>query len=118
MAMELVALVISGLISLAGWPLGYPFGWPPDTDAVVMAMGLIATVPATELYRASGPPHRLAVVAALLVLATVSVLVTAAVNRAFPALADPGVGFLVGLMAALPVGVAVLAWLLGRTNAA
>ncbi|MFD8568021.1 hypothetical protein [Streptomyces sp. NPDC059639] len=111
-ALELGGLAVSGLIALAGWP----FGWLPDTSLVGLVTGLIAIGPAAELYRGAGPPRRLAVVAALLALATVRLLVTAAVNWTFPALADPGVGILVGCLVALPIGVAVLAWFLNRAN--
>ncbi|MFC8263774.1 hypothetical protein ACFUNF_40805 [Streptomyces sp. NPDC057291] len=113
-ALELVGLAFSGLIALVGWP----FGWLPDTSLVGLVTGLIAIGPAAELYRGAGPPRRLAVVAALLALATVRLLVAAAVNWAFPALADPGVGILVGYLVALPIGVAVLAWFLTRANVA
>lgn len=110
--LELVGLAFSGLVALVGWP----FGWLPDTGLVGLMTGLIAIGPAAELYRGAAPPRRLAVVAALLVLATVRLLVAAAVNWAFPALADPGVGILVGYLVALPIGVAVLAWFLIRAN--
>lgn len=113
-ALELVGLAVSGLVALVGWP----FGWLPDTGLVILVTGLIAIGPAAELYRRAGPPRRLAVVAALLALATVRLLVAAAVNWAFPALADPGVGSLVGYLVALPIGVAVLAWFLTRANVA
>ena len=113
-ALELVGLAVCGLVALVGWP----FGWAPDTGLVVLVTGLISIGPAAELYRAAGPPRRLAVVAALLALATVRVLVAAAVDWAFPALADPGVGILVGYLVALPIGVAVLAWFLTRANVA
>ncbi|MEV5911332.1 hypothetical protein AB0M00_20875 [Streptomyces chartreusis] len=113
-ALELAGLAVSGLVALVGWP----FGWLPDTGFVGLVTGLMAIGPAAELYRGAGPSRRLAVVAALLALAAVSLLVTAAVNWAFPALAVPGVGILVGYLVALPVGVAVLAWFLARTNVA
>ncbi|MFE1849478.1 hypothetical protein ACFYYI_17490 [Streptomyces sp. NPDC002387] len=113
-ALELGGLAVSGLVALVGWP----FGWLPDTGFVLLVTGLIAIGPAAELYRGAGPPRRLAVVAALLALATVRLLVAAAVNWAFPALADSGVGILVGYLVALPVGVAVLAWFLTRANVA
>ncbi|WP_371749868.1 hypothetical protein OG302_41195 [Streptomyces sp. NBC_01283] len=113
-ALELVGLAVSGLVALVGWP----FGWLPDTDLVGLVSVLIAIGPAAELYRGAGPPRRLAAVAALLVLATVRLLVAAAVNWAFPALADPGVAILVGYLVALPIGVAVLAWFLTRANVA
>ncbi|MFD7777820.1 hypothetical protein [Streptomyces sp. NPDC059753] len=113
-ALELGGLAVSGLVALVGWP----FGWLPDTGFVLIVTGFIAFEPAAELYRGAGLPRRLAVVAALLALATVSLLVAAAVNWAFPALADPGVGILVGYLVALPIGVAVLAWFLTRANAA
>ncbi|MFC9530150.1 MULTISPECIES: hypothetical protein [unclassified Streptomyces] len=111
-AAELGGLAVSGLVALVGWP----FGWLPDTGFVLIVTGFIAFEPAAELYRGAGPPRRLAVVAALLALATVSLLVAAAVNWAFPALADPGVGILVGYLVALPIAVAVLAWFLTRAN--
>lgn len=113
-ALELGGLAVSGLVALVGWP----FGWLPDTGFVLIVTGFIAFGPAAELYRGAGPRRRLAVVAALLALATVSLLVAAAVNWAFPALADPGVGILVGYLVALPIGVAVLAWFLTRANVA
>ena len=112
--LELVGLAVCGLVALVGWP----FGWLPDTGFVLLVTGLIAIGPAAELYRGAGPPRRLAVVAALLALATVRLLVTAVVNWAFPALADPGVGILVGYLLALPTGVAVLASFLTRANVA
>ncbi|MFF0142113.1 hypothetical protein ACFYRN_37365 [Streptomyces sp. NPDC005227] len=113
-ALELGGLTFSGLVALVGWP----FGWLPDTDFVLLVTGLIAIGPAAELYSGAGPPRRLAVVAALLALATVRLLVAAAVNWALPALADPGIGVLVGYLVALPIGVAVLAWFLTRANVA
>ncbi|MGW2081972.1 hypothetical protein ACWCOW_34515 [Streptomyces sp. NPDC001939] len=113
-ALELGGLAVSGLVALVGWP----FGWLPDTGFVFIVTGLIAIGPAAELYRGAGPPRRLAVVAALLALAAVRLLVAAAVNWAFPALAGPGVGILVGYLVALPIGVAVLAWFLTRANGA
>ncbi|MGV9337818.1 hypothetical protein [Streptomyces sp. NPDC003688] len=113
-ALELGGLAVSGLAALVGWP----FGWLPDTDFVLFVTVLIAIGPAAELYSRAGPPRRLAVVAALLALATVRLLVAAAVNWAFPAPADPGVGVLVGYLVALPIGVAVLAWFLTRANVA
>ncbi|MEV6196547.1 hypothetical protein AB0M19_29580 [Streptomyces sp. NPDC051920] len=113
-ALELGGLAVSGLIALVGWP----FGWLPDPSLVGLVTGLIAIGPAAELYRGAGPPRRLAVVAALLALATVRLVVTPAVNWVFPALADPDVGSLVGYLVALPIGVAVLARFLTRANAA
>ncbi|MET7664180.1 hypothetical protein ABZS99_36080 [Streptomyces sp. NPDC005463] len=113
-ALELGGLAVCGLVALVGWP----FGWLPDTGFVLLVTGLIAIGPAAELYRGAGPPRRLAVVAALLALAAVRLLVAAAVNWAFPAPADPGVGILVGYLVALPIGVAVLAWFLTRANVA
>ncbi|MFB8000406.1 hypothetical protein ACFC4G_47620 [Streptomyces sp. NPDC056002] len=113
-ALELGGLAVSGLVALVGWP----FGWLPDTDFVLFVTGFIAIGPAAELYSGAGPPRRLAVVAALLALVAVRLLVAAAVNWAFPALVDPGVGSLVGYLVALPIGVAVLAWFLTRANGA
>ncbi|MBO1332680.1 hypothetical protein [Streptomyces sp. VRA16 Mangrove soil] len=113
-ALELAGLAVCGLIALAGWP----FGWRPDTDLVGFVTVLIAIGPAAELYSGAPPPRRLAVAAGLVALATVTLLVTAAVNWAFPTPADPGVGILAGYLVALPVGVAVLAWFLTRANAA
>ncbi|MFE2739062.1 hypothetical protein [Streptomyces sp. NPDC059349] len=112
-ALELGGLAVSGLVALVGWP----FGWLPDTGFVLVT-GFIAIGPAAELYRGAGPPRRLAVVAALLALAAVRLLVAAVVNWAFPALADRGVGILVGYLVALPIGVAVLARFLTRANGA
>lgn len=111
-ALELGGLAVSGLVALVGWP----FGWLPDVGFVGLVTGLIAIGPAAELYSGAEPPRRLAVVAALLALATVRLLVAAGVNWAFPALADPGVGVLVGYLVGLPVGVAVMAWFLTRAN--
>jgi hypothetical protein len=113
-ALEMGSLAVSGLVALVGWP----FGWLPDTGSVLLVTGLIAIGPAAELYSAAGPPRRLAVVAALLALATVRLLVAAAVNWAFPALSDPGVGILAGYFVALPIGVAVLARFPPRPNVA
>lgn len=113
-ALELIGLGFCGLVALVGWPLG----WLPDISFVGLVTGLIAIGPAAELYRGAGPPRRLAVVSALLALATVRLLVAAAVNWAFPAPADPGVAILVGYLVALPIGVAVLAWFLTRAHIA
>lgn len=113
-ALELGGLTCSGLIALVGWP----FGWLPDSDFLLIETGLIAIGPAAKLYSRAGPPRRLAVVAALLALAAVRLLVAAAVNWAFPALTDPGVAILVGYLVALPVGVAVLARFLTRAKVA
>lgn len=103
-----------GIVALVAWP----FGWLPDPGLVGLMTSMVAVGPAAELFRAGQPPRLLAVAAALLTLATVTLLVAAAANRAFPALADPDVGFLIGYLVAAPVGVAVLAWLLGRAKAA
>lgn len=111
-ALELVGLAVSGLVALVGWP----FAWLPDTSLVGLLTGLMAIGPAAELYRGASPPRRFAVVAALLALATVRLLVAAAVSRIFPTLAEPGVDSLVGYLVALPVGVAVLAWFLTRAG--
>ncbi|WP_372351200.1 hypothetical protein [Streptomyces sp. KL116D] len=113
-ALELFGLAVSGLVALVGWP----FGWLPDTSFVGIVTGVIAIGPAAELYSRAGPPRRLAAVAALLALVAVRLFVAAALNWAFPALADPGVGVLVGYLVGLPTGVAVLAWLLARANVA
>ncbi|MHC3470761.1 hypothetical protein ACYF6T_18850 [Streptomyces sp. 7R007] len=113
-ALELGGLAVSGLVALVGWP----FGWLPDAGFVLLVTGLIAIGPAAGLYSRAAPPRRLAVVAAVLALATVRLLVVAAMNWAFPALPDPGVCILVGYLVALPVGVAVLAWFLTRANVA
>ncbi|MFI6875318.1 hypothetical protein ACIBL6_17955 [Streptomyces sp. NPDC050400] len=113
-ALELAGLGISGLVALVGWP----FGWLPDTGFVGIVTGVFAVGPAAELYSGAGPPRRLAAVAALLALVAVRLGVAAALNWAFPALVDPGVGALVGYLFALPAGVAVLAWFLARANVA
>jgi hypothetical protein len=113
--LELSCLALLGVLTLLAWP----FWGPPDSDT--LAMGLIvagpAVWPAVELYRA-GPPRRLAVVAAVLALATVALLVAAAANWALPALADSGAGISIGCFVAIPVSAAVLAWCLNRANVA
>ncbi|MFF0142717.1 hypothetical protein ACFYRN_40575 [Streptomyces sp. NPDC005227] len=113
-ALEGGGLALSGLAA----PVGWPFGWQPYTDFILLVTGRIAIGPAAELYSGAGSPRRLAVVAALLALAMVRLLVAAAVHWALPALADPGIGTLVGYLVALPIGVAVLAWFLTRANVA
>ncbi|MET7899879.1 hypothetical protein [Streptomyces mirabilis] len=112
--LELVGLAFTGIVALLAWP----FGWLPDPSLAALVTGMFAVGPAAEVYRAGPPPRRLAVAAALLALATVTLLVAAAVNWAFPALADPGVGILIGYPVAAPVGVAVLAWFLNRADVA
>ncbi|MFE1953689.1 hypothetical protein ACFW9D_24850 [Streptomyces sp. NPDC059524] len=110
--LELAALAACGVMGLVGWP----FGWLPDTDVAVVVTFVFTVEPPAELYRAAGPPRRLAAVAALLALVTAWLLVTAVLNWAFPALVDPGVGALVSYLVAVPVGVAVLAWFLIGAN--
>ncbi|MER5433217.1 hypothetical protein [Streptomyces sp. NPDC002588] len=110
--LELVGLAFSGLAILIAWP----FGWLPDPTLVALPTGMLAIGPAAELYRA-GPPRRRAVVAAVLALATVTLLVAAATNWALPALTDPNVHILIGYLVAAPVAAAVLAWFLNRANA-
>ncbi|MGW7257396.1 hypothetical protein [Streptomyces sp. NPDC054834] len=112
--LELVGLAFFGVVTLLAWP----FGWLPDPALGALTTGMIAVWPAVELYRAEKPPRRLAVVAAVLALATVTLLVVAAANWAFPALADSDVGILIGYVVAAPVGAAVLAWFLNRANVA
>ncbi|KAB1980264.1 hypothetical protein F8144_34025 [Streptomyces triticiradicis] len=113
--LELGGLAVFGVFTLLVWP----FWGLPDSDT--LATGLIVTGPAVwpavELYRA-GPPRRAAVVAAVLALATVTLLVAAAVNRALPALADSEAGIFIGCLVAMPVGAAVFAWCLNRANVA
>jgi hypothetical protein len=109
--LELFGLSFSGIVALVGWP----FGWLPDPGLVGLMTGMTAASPAVELYRA-GAPRRLAVVAALLTLGTVTLLVAAAANRVFPALDDPDVGILIGFLVAGPAAVAVLARLLDRSD--
>ncbi|MFD5520867.1 hypothetical protein [Streptomyces sp. NPDC127066] len=113
--LELSCLALLGVLTLLAWP----FWGPPDSDT--LAMGLIvagpAVWPAIELYRA-GPPRRLAIVAAVLALATVTLLVAAAANWAFPALADSGAPISIGFLVAIPVGATVFAWCLNKANIA
>ncbi|WRZ88292.1 hypothetical protein OHB54_04055 [Streptomyces sp. NBC_01007] len=111
--LELVGLAFFGVATLLAWS----FGWLPDYSLAVLPAGMLAGRPAVDLYRA-GPPRRLAIVAAVLALATVTLLVAAAANWALPALADSGVGILIGCLVAIPVGAAVLAWCLNRANVA
>ncbi|MFD4601920.1 hypothetical protein ACFWPQ_28290 [Streptomyces sp. NPDC058464] len=111
--LELVGLAFFGIGTLLAWP----FGWLPDPSLGMLSTSMLAVWPAVELYRA-GPPRRLAVVAALLALATVTLFVAAVANWALPALADSDVGILVGYVVAVPIGAAVFAWLLNRANVA
>ncbi|MET9844245.1 hypothetical protein [Streptomyces ossamyceticus] len=108
--LECAGLGLSAIVALAGWP----FGWLPDPGLVALMTTLVALGPAAELYRAGARPRRRAVIAALLALATVTVLVAAAVTWAVPAVAARGAGLVVGHLVALPTGVAALARLLDR----
>ncbi|WP_406835723.1 hypothetical protein ACICHK_04140 [Streptomyces sp. AHU1] len=112
LVVETVLLELDGLALFGVFTL-------PDSDT--LATGLIVTGPAVwpavELYRA-GPPRRAAVVAAVLALATVTLLVAAAVNWALPASADSEAGIFIGCLVAIPVGAAVFAWRLNRANVA
>ncbi|MFE1291237.1 hypothetical protein [Streptomyces sp. NPDC058751] len=109
--LELVGLAFFGVGTLVAWL----FGWPPELSLAALLAGMLGGRPAVDLYRA-GSPRRLAVVAAVLALATVTPLVAAAANRALPASADSGVGILIGFLVAMPVSAAVLAWCLNRAN--
>uniref|UniRef100_UPI000AA6AEC3 hypothetical protein n=1 Tax=Streptomyces torulosus TaxID=68276 RepID=UPI000AA6AEC3 len=93
----------------------WPFGVLPDPGLVALMTTLAALGPAAELYRAGARPRGAAVIAALLALATVTVLVAALVTWAFPALtASRGAALAVGHLVAPPAGVAVPARFLGR----
>lgn len=109
--LELVGLALSGLLALAA----RPFGLLPDAGLIALGTTMVAIGPTIELYRA-GPPGRWAAAAAFATLVTVTLLLAAAVNTAFPTLTDPNVGLLVGYLVGAPVGVAVLGWLLGRAR--
>ncbi|MEV8038851.1 hypothetical protein [Streptomyces sp. NPDC086182] len=111
--LELCGLAFFGVATLLAWP----FGWLPDSSLAALPTGLLAGWPAFQLYRA-GPPRRLAIVAAVLALATVTLLVAAAANWALPALADSEAGIVIGWLVAIPVSAAVLAWCLNRANVA
>ncbi|MFF3416016.1 hypothetical protein ACFYW9_15175 [Streptomyces sp. NPDC002698] len=111
--LELVGLAFFGIATLLTWP----FGWLPDPTLGTLTTSMLALWPAVELYRA-GPPRRLAVVAAVLALATVTLLVAAAANWVLPASADSDVGILIGYVVAIPIGAAVFAWFLNRANVA
>ncbi|MER5400254.1 hypothetical protein [Streptomyces sp. NPDC002599] len=111
--LELVGLAFFGVGTLLAWL----FGWPPEFGLAALLAGMLGGRPAVDLYRA-GPPRRLAIVAAVLALATVTLLVAAAANWAFPALADSGAGISIGFLVAIPVSAAVLAWCLNRANVA
>ncbi|MFE7837420.1 hypothetical protein ACFU53_15695 [Streptomyces sp. NPDC057474] len=112
--LELAGLALYGVVALVGWL----FGWPPDPHLAALTTSIAAVGPAAELYREGRPPRRLAVVAALLALAVVTLLGAAAANWALAPAADPGVGLLVGYLVAIPVGVAVLARFLDGADAA
>ncbi|MFI0960679.1 hypothetical protein ACH4S8_04580 [Streptomyces sp. NPDC021080] len=112
--LELSGLAVFGVFTLLAWP----FGWPPDPGLAALPTSMLAGWPAVESYRAGPPPRRLAVVAAVLALATVTLLVAAAANWAFPALADSDVGIVIGYLVAIPVGAGVFAWCLNRANVA
>ncbi|MEU6348182.1 hypothetical protein ABZ896_02510 [Streptomyces sp. NPDC047072] len=102
--LELVGLALAGVVALIGWP----FGWFPDPALITFMMTTVALGHTIEVYR-TGPPSRLAALIAFLVLVTVALLVTAAVNAFFPSLTDSGVGLLVGTLVGFPAGVATLA---------
>lgn len=114
--LELVFLALAGIVALVAWPFGHVLD--PGLVALPASMGAVG--PVAELYRAGRPPRGLAVVAAVaavLAAAAVTLLVAVAVNWALSPPADPGVGLPVGYLVATPVGVAVLARFLGRTQA-
>ncbi|MGC4985124.1 hypothetical protein ACLQ18_31525 [Streptomyces sp. DT193] len=112
--LELVGLALFGIATLLAWLF---FGWLPDPTLGMLTTSMLALWPAVELHRA-GPPRRLAVVAAVLALATVTLLVAAVANWALPASADSDVGILIGYVVAVPVGAAVFAWFINRANVA
>ncbi len=107
--LELAGLAVYGVVTLVGWL----FGSAPDPHLAAFTATVAAAGPAIELYREGRPPRRLAVVAALLTLAGLSLLGAAATSWALPPAADPGLGLLVGYLVAMPAGVAVLARFLG-----
>ncbi|MFE2297403.1 hypothetical protein ACFXAW_04320 [Streptomyces sp. NPDC059445] len=111
--LELIGLAFFGIATLVAWL----FGWLPDPTLGMLTTSMLGLWPAVELYRA-GPPRRLAVVAAVLALATVTALVAAVANWALPASADSDVGILIGYVVALPVAAAVFAWFINRANVA
>ncbi|MFF3616947.1 hypothetical protein [Streptomyces sp. NPDC002580] len=115
--LELAGLALLGVAALLAWS----FGWLSGTGLATLPVGMLVTWPAiwsaVVLYRA-GPPRRLAVVAAVLALAAVTLLVAAAANWAFPTLTGSEAGIFIGYLVAIPVGAAVFAWCLNRTNAA
>lgn len=103
--LELAGLALYGAVALVGWF----FGWLPDSHLAALTSSMAAVGPAAELYRAGRPPRRFAVAAALATLVTVSLLGAAATHWALPAVADGGIGLLVGYLVALPAGITVLA---------
>ncbi|MDX2760960.1 hypothetical protein PV733_41200 [Streptomyces europaeiscabiei] len=107
--LELAGLAVYGVVTLVGWL----FGSAPDPHLAAFTATVAAAGPAIDLYREGRPPRRLAVVAALLTLAGLSLLGAAATSWALPPAADPGLGLLVGYLVAMPAGVAVLARFLG-----
>ncbi|MFM9591268.1 hypothetical protein ACKI1J_33175 [Streptomyces scabiei] len=111
--LELVGGLVAGLIALAGWP----FGWLPDLGLLMLTLSIPAWEPSAELYRDARPPRGRALAAAFLTLATVSLLLAAAVNGALPATADPDIGLLAGYALAIPVAATVLVRLLGTPEA-
>ncbi|MDX3519829.1 hypothetical protein [Streptomyces scabiei] len=111
--LELVGGLVAGLIALVGWP----FGWLPDPGLLALTLSIPAWQPSAELYRDARPPRGRALAATFLTLATVSLLLASAVNRALPATADPGIGLLAGYALAIPVGATVLVRLLGAPEA-
>ncbi|WP_371580797.1 hypothetical protein [Streptomyces sp. NBC_01314] len=112
--LELAGLAVYGVVTLVGWL----FGSAPNPHLAAFTATIAAAGPAIELYREGRPPRRLAVVAALLALAALSLLGAAATNWALPPAADPGIGLLVGCLFAMPAGVAVLARFIGGEDPA
>ncbi|MDX3133667.1 hypothetical protein PV367_28700 [Streptomyces europaeiscabiei] len=84
--LELAGLAVYGVVALVGWL----FGLAPDPHLAAFTATVAAAGPAIELYREGRPPRRLAVVAALLALAALSLLGAAATNWALPPGGRPG----------------------------
>ncbi|MGI5141340.1 hypothetical protein [Streptomyces sp. CA-106110] len=110
---ELYGLAACGVIALFFWP----FEGPPDWAFFLAIPAMFAAGPVGELYR-TGPPRRLAALAALLATMTVTMLCGAAADWAFPSLADHKIGLLAGFFVGAPAGAGVFAWYSNRANVA
>ncbi|MFJ8547876.1 hypothetical protein [Streptomyces sp. NPDC093676] len=109
---ELLGLAVCGLLALVFWP----FGGLSDPVFFLALPAMFAAVSVGESYR-TGPLRRFAATVTLLATMTVTTLLGAAADSAFPPLADHQIGLLAGFYVGVPVATGVLAWYSNRAKA-